>query len=220
MTIKNLQKYDPLKKQATVNAKDMGNDLSPMSPPDAFEPPAEKIIPYENLHPFFQELYNEHKDLKEKIKDIKEAFTHQRQNQMTREILLNKLTQFLQYFHQEFIPHNRKEESTLFPLLNKKLLVAGEHSPTKIPFTGVKILLDDHIHAIRIGGVLSHLHDLMRRLDHAPSQEIVFGQIKKHSLELFEILELHIFREDHIIFGLAQELLDQMELDEIHKEFN
>lgn len=220
LDLKELQRLDPLKRVAAPSAKDMGNELSPMSPPEAFEPPSDSKIDPEGLHPFLKNLMNEHIELKEKLKELKTAFALPKKALENKQDTLKALHFFLQYFNQEFTPHNQKEESKLFPLLNDLLIQNGEHSPTKEKFTGIKILKDDHTNAIRLEGILSQLLKLILSLEHAPSKEILFNAIKKRSNELIDLMELHIFREDHIIFGMAQELLTIEQLDEMHSEFN
>ena len=38
-----------------------------------------------------------------------------------------KLRHFFHFFDQEFTPHHRREEATLFPLLRERLIASGEH---------------------------------------------------------------------------------------------
>lgn len=220
LNLKELNRIDPLKKSAEVSAQDMGNELSPMSPPEAYEPPSDSQIDYDSLHPFLQNLMDDHVDLKKKLKELKVVFDQPKRGNEINQTTLRALDTFLQFFNEEFTPHNQKEESKLFPLLNDKLIENGEHSPTKEKFTGVKILKDDHTNAARLEGILSQLLKIILSLDHEPSKEIIYQELKKRGNELIDLMQLHIFREDFIIFGMAQELLTIEQLDEMYSEFN
>jgi iron-sulfur cluster repair protein YtfE (RIC family) len=213
----NNQKTDKLKRQAEVNSQEMGHELSPMSPPEAYEPPSDFQIPLENLHPFLQELTLDHVEVKKKLSFLKETLNEINIQAGPTKPIKEKLASFLQYFHEEFVPHNKKEETYFFTLLNEKLLEKGEHSQSAVPFTGIKILIDDHVHAIRIGGAMSHLLNLLELISDAPSRNITYNQIFHLGKELIELLELHVFREDNIIFGQAQELLTLEEMDGLLK---
>jgi hemerythrin-like domain-containing protein len=209
---------DPIQGQKEVSASDMGSELSPMSPPDAFNPPAQQKIDYDELHPFLKQLVDEHIELKKKIEDLNLALEDFKNKKITSNTF-KYAHSFLEFFHQEFVPHNKKEESQLFKLLHQKLLEKGEHSSGENPFTGIQVLEDDHIHAIRLGGIFSHLLNLFAMLNHPESKSILLEDTYRIAFERKELLELHIFREDHIIIGLAQDLLTKEELDKAHSEF-
>lgn len=214
MNYRNQQQPDPLKKQSEVSLADMGQGLSPMSPPEAYSPPAENPVDYNSLHPFLKNLMIEHTEFKDKILILKEVL-----QSSTEKNALDSLEIFLGHFNQEVIPHNRREESKLFVLLNERLLQNGEHSQTKEKITGIKILKDDHNHAFELGSNISSLLETMPLLKDQPSRKILLCEILKITNELTQLLELHIFREDQIVFGLAQKLLTKPELDEIHSDF-
>ena len=218
MDKKVLQSVDPLKAQSVAKESDMGG-LSPMGDAEDFQPSADIQYTYEELHPFFKDLYNEHVELTEKVEKLKKSVVIISNEHNLNNESVELLKDFLEFFHQEFVPHNKKEESRFFPLLHKRLLESEEHSTGRQPFTGVKILEDDHIHALRLGAILSNLVYLYSQINDFKSRSTVLNELKKTANELAEVIELHIFREDHIALGLGQKLLTREELDYIHSEF-
>ena len=100
LNLKELNRIDPLKKNAEVSAQDMGNELSPMSPPEAYEPPSDSQIDYDSLHPFLQNLMDDHVDLKKKLKELKVAFDHPKRGNEINQTTLRALDTFLQFFNQ------------------------------------------------------------------------------------------------------------------------
>lgn len=222
MTVdKTLQSIDPLKKQSEVSASDMGAGLSPMSPPDYNQPPSAFSVDFDNLHPFIKSLMDEHKELLTQIESFKKVLSDIKFKRKIENIDINPIKSFLEFFHEEFISHNKKEEQHLFRILDKKLIEAGEHSSGNGQvFTGIKILEDDHIQAIRQGAVLNTLFNLYSSFSDSASMRLVFNEITKNCDELISLLEIHIFREDEIIFGQAQALLSNEELDYIASQYN
>ncbi len=217
---KNMQKSDPLKRQVSVSAHDMGDGLSPMSPPDAFGPPAQNVKAYDDLHPFLQELTDDHKRLLERIDILKKVLNSKRIQGSIDVADVQEVKKFLIFFNEEFIPHNQKEESQLFKSLHEKLLESGEHSSGTNPFTGIQVLEDDHVQAVKQGAIISHLLKLIDLIKDQQSQAIVYKEIIKLGNELGDLLQLHIFREDNIIFGQAQEFFTTEELDRMKAEFD
>ena len=215
---KQSQKIDPVKAQAIANADDMGG-LSPMGDAEDFQPDQDIQFAYDDLHPFFQELFNEHVELTSYVEKLNQAVTLLGKEHVLSPESGNLIKEFLEFFHMEFVPHNKKEESKFFPLLHERLMATEEHSNSANPFTGIKILEDDHIHALRLGAILSNQVYLMGQFKDFKTQSILCNEIKKTANELAEVIELHIFREDHIALGLGQKLLTKEELDMIHSEF-
>ena len=213
-----LQSVDPLKRQGEAQTEDMGGP-SPMGDPEDFKPSEDIQFPFEELHPFLQQLQNEHIELTDKNKKLKEAVLKMDKEHVINEEIKNLLNDFLEFFHAEFIPHNKREEVKLFPLLDKKLMAAGEHSNGPDPFTGVKLLEDDHIHALRLGAVLNSQLHLSSLISDFKSSSVIFQELRNTAQELAELIELHVFREDRIAFGLAQKLLSLQEMDEIYQSF-
>ena len=58
---------DPVKRQQEVSIKDRGNEFSPMSPPDAYAPPCNIKVNYEDFHYCLKHLIDEHSDLEANV---------------------------------------------------------------------------------------------------------------------------------------------------------
>ena len=57
--LKVINKNDPLKRR--VEKQTEQEEFSPMDPPDAYSPPNIDTVDYKDMHPFLQQLVNEHK---------------------------------------------------------------------------------------------------------------------------------------------------------------
>lgn len=216
MNKRELQKIDPVKPQVSVDRGSMEEGISPMDPPSSFEPPAKSKYPQEKMRPFFQDLMREHDNLKKEMTNFKQIL---KLIQQTGQITLEQrkgFKEFFTHFEADFIEHNRKEEFILFPILKKRLLEAGEHSPTKKPVTGVDVLQDEHIQALQLATLCYKNLDLLDSINELTSRRKVVLFIVSKGLDLIELMELHIFREDEIIFGLAHELLSNDEMNDLH----
>ena len=212
-----MQKNDPLKKQGTMSVEDQG--LSPMDPPDAYAIPSSvEKIPYEDMHVFLRTLLDEHKAFQEVIANFEESLNDIRKNGFSREND-KKVRNFFKYFDQEFGVHNRKEEKNLFPLLHRRFLEKGEHSQgTDNLQTPVTMLEEDHLTATQQAAVVFNFLSLSHRLPDHNSRLIVLDLALEQGKSLVELLALHIFREENIVFPLAQKLLSKSELDHIGNE--
>ena len=212
-----MQKVDKLTKQAEVSRADMGDeDLSPMDPPDAYTPPSTCELDLENLHPFLMELLEEHREINSYITEFESCL----QDVMRRNDLgpngFAGFSKFMNYFDDEFVPHNKREEGHFFSLVNERLIEAGEFGEKNgKKFTGIKILEEDHIDAIKLGAKITTLLELLAQLNHISSRNILQQKLFQTAKQLVELLKLHIFREDNIIFGQAQKLLKKEELDQL-----
>lgn len=212
---KEQQKIDPVKAQTAPTQEEMGG-LSPMGDAEDFQPDSEIQYPYEALHPFLKELFDEHVELTKKVDVLKAAVATMSTTHVLTPESNKQIQEFLEFFHEEFVPHNKKEEADFFPILHKRLLETQEHSTGSNPFTGIKILEDDHVHAVRLGAILANQIYLMSMIKEFKSQSVLANEIRKTANELAELIELHIFREDNIAIGLGQKLLTTEELDQIH----
>ncbi len=70
LKLKNQKQSDPLKR--FVEKDGYLQEYSPMNPPDAYSIKSSDTIPYEKLHPFLQELIDEHNNSTSKIKAFEE----------------------------------------------------------------------------------------------------------------------------------------------------
>ncbi len=199
-------KTDPIIKNPE---KIEGEELSPMDPPDAMAPPALDKIDYEKLDPFLKELVDDHKGLVSQLDIFEKTLLSIMDEGITPEIK-ERIRNFYEFFDHEFIPHNRKEESQLFPKLKQKLLETGEHS-TDGTQTPVDILLADHIEALQLAAVSFNLFGLITKLKDQNSKLVILDLAIEQGKALLELLRIHIFREDNIVFSLAQKLISKDE---------
>lgn len=134
-------KSDPLKR--FVEKDGYLQKYSPMNPPDAYSIKNIDTIPYEKLHPFLQELIDEHNNSTSKIKAFEEILNKIHTEGIKREFD-EGLKNFFQFLDNNIVKHNLIEEKLLFPLLNERLKEIGEHSSGDYVKTAVDLLEDDH----------------------------------------------------------------------------
>ncbi|MBL7890126.1 MAG: hemerythrin domain-containing protein, partial [Bacteroidia bacterium] len=124
------------------------------------------------------------------------------------------------YFDENISKHNHKEEKTLFPILNQKLILAGEHSVGEHTMTAIDVMEDDHVKFIQLGVLTFNFLGLATRISDDASRIFILDTAYENARELIELLKLHIFREDHTLFPLAQKYISSEEFDEIQKMMN
>jgi len=213
--IKNhLKEEDPIIRNAE---KDDIEELSPMDPPDAFDEKRKVGMDYESFHDNLKELCDEHKGAIEKC-DAFEAALLEFKNSgfyITREIN-DAFNSFFVAFDENIMPHNRKEEKGLFPILQKKLLESGEHSSGDEPHTPVDLMEDDHVKMIQLATLSFNFLGLAMRLKNQEDIAMTFDVAYNNGKELVELLKLHIYREDNTLFPLAQKLLTEEEMSRFY----
>ena len=212
-----LKEEDPILRNA-VKDENL-EEYSPMDPPEAYdkERALVKGVDMDNLNPVLNDLINEHKELLEIVAKFDTALTDFK----TAKYILNDdtnqvLNQFFNYMDNEILPHNKKEERFLFPLLNERMLETGEHGLDNI--TAVDLMEDDHVKFIQLGSLVFNFLGLAARLPDGHSRYLVLDIAYHNGKELAELLRLHVFREDNTIFPLAQKLLTKEELDSINEK--
>ncbi len=215
MDLRETQKIDPLKRQPHKELEEQ--EFSPMDPPDAFSPPGVEKVDPEEMHIFLQNFLADHKTFQKVIDKFESTVLSIPKDGITKEHDQN-VRKFFEYFDLEFKIHNRKEERVLFPLLHKRLLEKGEHSQGKEPTTAVNILEDDHLKAIQQTAVIFNFFALSHRLPDQNSRLIVLDAALEQSKDLVELLKLHIFREENVVFPLAHKLISADELNSMSKE--
>ena len=124
---------------------------------------------------------------------------------------------FFQYFDHNIMDHNQREEKQLFPLLHKRLIESGESGEGENPHTAVDMMEDDHIKFIQLASLSFNLFGLAPRLQDSSSQRYVYDTAFSTAQELIEMLRLHIFREDKILFPLAHQLISKEEFDRMNE---
>lgn len=210
-----LQKVDPVKKQAEVEATDRGGQYSPMSPPEAHSPPSNIKVDYEDMHPYLKLFIDEHNELKAKMDKFQVVLRDLSLNQDVLGNVDKAVRTFFQEFMKEFTIHNQREEQILFPVLAQRFLQIGEHSKTNTPITPVDVMKDEHKEAFKIAIECMCIWDLVQKIFDPTSQSILVRTFLRKANTLLEMMRLHIYREDDIVFSLAQRHLTSDELNEM-----
>lgn len=206
--------FDKVIKQPEKGIQD---ELSPMDPPDGYMPPASESVPYEEMHPFLQKLIDEHKNFSKELDNFEEILLSIQENGIEKETN-SELRNFFQFFDNNSIPHHQKEEKFLFPLLSERLIEKGEHSQGPSPSTAVDMLEDDHIKSVQLAATVFNLFALSGRLPDHNSRLVVLDIALQQGKSLVELLRLHIFREDSIVFPIAHQHISKHEFDTMEKK--
>ena len=213
MEIHKLNRIDPLRKQAE-RGLDVAQGLSPMDPPDAYAPPSVEPVLAADMHPFLRKFRDEHVPFMEELNAFEAAILSIQKNGYSKESDA-KLRHFFHYFDQEFTPHSRREEATLFPLLHERLIADGEHGRGSIPATAIDLMQDEHAKAMQLAAVVVNFLGLVFRLPDERSGMIVLDAALEQGKNLVELLRLHVFREDNVVFSFAHRLISAGEFDEM-----
>lgn len=213
---KKLKEEDPIMRNAKKSSTEE-EGLSPMDPPDAYDKDRAIGLEYDKLPKKIQELCDEHKEVITKCDAFEKALIEFKEGgfYITKEIN-DTFNDFFVYFDEHILPHNRKEERELFPILHKKMLESGEHSDGKNPHTPVDLMEDDHVKFIQLATLSFNFLGLAMRIKDAEARVLTFDIAFNNAKELVEALRLHIFREDNTLFPLAQQLLTAEELSLFH----
>ncbi len=203
--------------QRNVEKGDHEEEMSPMAPPEAYAPPgAGQSVPYADMHPLLKELRDEHEVYLREL-DVFEGLLAGIRVTGIDAAAGKGLGRFFRLLEDDVLPHNRREERVLFPLLAQRLVESGEHSPGPRPTTGVDVMLADHVTLIQQSAVALGFLRIADRLSDEGSKQIVIDEATKLGLKFASDLRLHIFREDEVIFALAHQLITPEELDQLHQ---
>ena len=211
-----INKADPLKR--LVERETEQTELSPMDPPDAYAPPVMENIAYEEMHPVLQRLMDEHKNCLKELEALEETLLQIQKEGMSVE-RNKKLGAFFSFLDQTIVAHNLKEEKILFPSFHQKLLENGIHSHGPAATTGVDMLEDDHVKLMQLSAVAFNFFSLAGRLPDIASRAMVLDAAVEQGKALVEMLQLHIFREDNVVFAQAQQYVAKDELDDMLQRF-
>ena len=215
---KRLKEVDPIKGNPK---KDVEDESSPMSPPDAYAESTVKQIPYDDMDGILKRLITEHDNAKKQIMSFEKALVAFKELDWSLEKETNTtFKEFFFFFDNKILTHNYREEKVLFPLLNQKLIESGEHGSGLRPQTAVDIMEDDHIKFIQLGALTFNLIGLGSRLSDLESRRVTFEIAYQNGMEMIEMLRLHIFREDHTLFPLAQKLIKKKEFKEMKEKMD
>jgi len=201
---------------AEIEEIDIGeNSASPFSPPDAYSASdKEEAIPYEDMHPLLQRLIDEHKAFSEKLTEFEETIQIIESGKIDREID-KRLRDFFAYLDEEIIPHNQDEEKKLFPKISEKMNRDGTHSKGDENFNVIDVLEDEHVKTIQLSAVTFNMFALFARIPDERSRLIILDVAINQARKLIEMLKLHIYREDTIIFSYAHRNFSFDELDNL-----
>lgn len=207
-----LKEEDPILRNADKDAESEG--LSPMDPPEAYDVNGMEAIPEADRHPLIAQYMAEHVAALEVIAGFEKAILTFKEGGYRLDDAINDgFRKFFDFFDAKLLDHNRREEAQLFPLLHNRMIDAGEHSDSPVPTTAVDVMEDDHVKFIQLGALTFNLLGLAARLPDHSSRMFTYGVACDNARELIELLRLHIFREDNVLFPLAQKLISREELD-------
>jgi len=212
------QSFNPNKTIEPEVEIDMEGGISPYAPPEAFDPPSkEEEIPYEDMHPFLQEFIDDHNEYTKELNAFEATIALIEGGKIDREID-ERLRQFFGYFDDHIVGHNLEEEKYLFARISKKMLENGEHSNGQDNFNVIDVLEDDHVKSIQMAAITFNMFALFSRIPDEKSRYIILDVALNQAKELLELLKVHIFREDTIIFPYAQRNFSDEELTEIQQK--
>lgn len=215
--LKQLSKSDPVKRNVEKGLEQV--EHTPMDPPSAYEQPGKMKVDFKNMDKPLQTFVEEHKIAVLQVESFERALVQFKTSGYKVDQKVNEIfATFFKYFDSELLPHNDKEEKMLFPLLNKRLIEAGEHSTGETKLTAIDVMEDDHVKFIQLGTLSFNFFGLATRIKDQGSRMFVLDTAYETARELIELLKLHIYREDYTLFPLAQKYLSKDEFDAIEKE--
>ncbi len=217
--LKQLSKTDPVKRNVEKGLEDV--EHTPLDPPDAYSETKLGKINFADFAIPIQQLVTEHKEMLEKIESFEIALIQFKNNGYLFDQKINEIfSVFFKFFDESISKHNHKEEKTLFPVLNQKLILAGEHSVGEHTMTAIDVMEDDHVKFIQLGVLTFNLLGLATRISDDTSRIFVLDTAYENGRELIESLKLHIFREDHTLFPLAHKYISAEEFSQILLQMN
>ncbi|MBV6484023.1 MAG: hypothetical protein KFKLKKLM_00490 [Flavobacteriales bacterium] len=218
-TGKRLKEVDPVKAIGEKDIEIDNEELSPMDPPDAYSSYATIELENGELNESLTILKKEHEELAAVLDVFEKSIS---QFKELGYVLNNEVNdgfkKFFDFFDNHLLPHNRKEEKVLFPVLQKALLSNNEHGTGKNPVTAVDIMEDDHVKFIQLGALTFNLLGLAPRFRDEQSKMFTYDVAYNNAKELIELIRLHIFREDNTLFPLAQKYLSSQQFNQILNE--
>lgn len=217
--LKQLSKSDPVKRNVEKGLEAV--EHTPLDPPDAYSETTLGKVNFVDFALPIQQLITEHKEMLQKTEDFERALIQFKSNGYMFDSKINEIfSVFFKFFDESISRHNQKEEKTLFPILNRKLISAGEHSVGEHTMTAIDVMEDDHVKFIQLGVLTFNLLGLSTRISDETSRIFVLDTAYENGKELIESLKLHIFREDHTLFPLAHKYISSEEFNEIQLQMN
>lgn len=209
LDLQNLNKQDPLKRM--VERQQETEEFSPMDPPDAFKPPSLDEFTYEDMHPVIQSLMDEHVKCTQIISAFETVLNDLHEKGFTKNTL-EGVNDFFSFFDDSIITHNQKEDNSIFAALNSVLYEKEEYSVGGQK-TVVDFMEEDHIKMLQLAAISFNLFGLLTRIPDEASGLVILDLAVEQSKSLIEMLKLHIFREDNVVFPLANKYIPVHELD-------
>jgi hemerythrin-like domain-containing protein len=215
--LQKINNNDPLKRMVE---KESGiEEFSPMDPPEAFTPPVVDTVPYDELHPCLQQFMDEHTQAKKELEAFEQALIAFKQNGWQRHPDIEKsFHTFFSYMDNHMVKHHLKEEKVLFPVLQKRLIEHKEHSKGPFPKTAIDMLEDDHLKIMQHLTLMFNFISLATRLPDATSRALTFDVAAEQGFALIELLKLHLFREENVVFPKANKYISTKEFDALLKQ--
>jgi len=196
--------------------------MSPMSPPDYYEiPSVHSEIKYGSLPLPLRKLVDEHRIAQEHLDKLEATLlAFKETNFRYSQEISSSFRTFFEFFDTTLLPHHQKEDKYLFPLLEKYFLKAGEHSKymSNNKFdTPIDVMEDDHLKMLQVGALVFNLLGIYVRIPDPTSRGIIADTIFNKGMEFIELLRIHIYQEETILFSKAAENLTKEELIDIEK---
>ena len=211
---KKLKEEDPILRNA--DKEENLEEFSAMDPPEAYDKARAIGANYDNMHPFIQNLMDEHKEVIEQLDKFDKTLIKFKEDHFVfTQDMSAEFNIFFKYFDNHIVPHNSKEEKYFFRLLHERLIESGEHGNGETPETAVDLMEDDHNKFIQLATLSFNMLGLGSRLRDLESRGVTFDLAYNSGRELVELLRLHIFREDETLFPLAQQLLTEEDFTKI-----
>ncbi len=185
-----------------------------MDPPDAYAPPSMAPVSAAEMHPFLRQYVDEHVPFLAELNAFEDTIASIQKTGYSKEADA-KLRHFFNFFDEAFIPHSRREEAALFPLLHERLIAKGEHGKGEDAATAIDLMQDEHTKAVQLAAVILNFMGLAFRFPDERTRLIVLDAALEQGKFLVELLRLHVFREDNLVFALAHRLISRAEFDEM-----
>jgi len=216
LDLRNLNKQDPLKRM--VERQTETEEFSPMDPPEAFKPPVLDEVKYEDMHPLIQRLMKEHIKCNEVISVFENTLNDLHSKGFSKNTL-DGINDFFSFFDETIMLHNNNEDKTIFADLNIILHNKEEYSIGSKK-TVVDFMEEDHIKMLQLAAISFNLFGLITRIPDESSRLVILDLAVEQSKALIEMLKLHIFREDNVVFPIANKYLSTAVLDVLIKEIS
>lgn len=193
---------------------------SPMEPPEEFAPPTIEQVPFDSLAKPLQNLMKEHEDYEKVLSVFDNALLALKKNNW---IFIPEISEglktFFQFYDEETSSHNKKEEKCLFPLLRERFLESGEHSPMAGQVTPVEVMEGEHLQVSQLVALVFNFLGISTRLEDKKSRHLIMEHAFNLGQEIVETMKLHIYKENTVLFPLAQRLISPKEFLLIEKKW-